>query len=392
MAYYPPEWKDMYDSVPFHNSTYGTPSVGGSQRGINIPRLSAPLSSVATAGIGAAGGIIGSAIGGLIGNYQQKKANEYNQKMLAQQFEYNKQLAEQEYRMNLEQWNRENEYNSPAAQLARMTQAGINPHIAYSKGSINNVAARSPTYNAPSYGFAGAEIPDTSGYMSVGQNAMQNVVKSFIENKNLAAQGDYVRAQTQKTLLQAAGHATNNRIANALENEVIQQGRNKTAISSNEVDRVYWLTENLVASWNGRKLINQFNAETFDGRVAQVQQAIVMVAAQIALNELQQRFTEEQTDTERSKQANLKAQTDLTTEQWEQLKRTCGFKGTTADLKILRDLWLEGAIDDTTVSLIGAHIGVEDGSKLLNALGNFIPSPRKAIGVVKSLFPPRKRR
>lgn len=47
---------------------------------------------------------------------------------------YNKKLAELAYKQNVEQWQRENAYNSPSAQMARMRAAGINPAMSFGSG------------------------------------------------------------------------------------------------------------------------------------------------------------------------------------------------------------------------------------------------------------------
>lgn len=79
--------------------------------------------------------LIGAGISGAAGlatsyiNYlSQKKTN-------AQQYEYNKKLAEQAYERNVAQWMRENAYNTPSMQVARMTAAGINPQTAFGNGA-----------------------------------------------------------------------------------------------------------------------------------------------------------------------------------------------------------------------------------------------------------------
>ena len=52
--------------------------------------------------------------------------------------EYNLQLAEKQNQWNVEQWNRENAYNSPAKQVERLVEAGINPLWAMSGGDFGN--------------------------------------------------------------------------------------------------------------------------------------------------------------------------------------------------------------------------------------------------------------
>ena len=43
-----------------------------------------------------------------------------------------------------EQYYHNLEYNKPINQMARLAEAGINPHMAYSKGTINNIASPVP--------------------------------------------------------------------------------------------------------------------------------------------------------------------------------------------------------------------------------------------------------
>lgn len=68
-----------------------------------------------------------SAIGGIIGNAQQKRAN---QKLADQQAANN----ERYLKMQLD-------YNSPASQMARFREAGLNPYLMYSQGNPGNQGA-----------------------------------------------------------------------------------------------------------------------------------------------------------------------------------------------------------------------------------------------------------
>lgn len=76
----------------------------------------------------------GSLLGGIFDNWgadrRAKKDREWNaeQARLNREFQTQEREAAQEW--NLEQWNRENEYNSPAAQMQRAIEAGMNPNAA----------------------------------------------------------------------------------------------------------------------------------------------------------------------------------------------------------------------------------------------------------------------
>ena len=90
---------------------------------------------------GSGGSMIGSAISSLVsglGNRAQIKAQaKENQKNR----EYNLMLARLQNQWNLEQWQRENDYNSPTAQMARYRAAGLNPDLIYNQ---QNTSAASP--------------------------------------------------------------------------------------------------------------------------------------------------------------------------------------------------------------------------------------------------------
>ena len=57
----------------------------------------------------------------------QRLANESNQVIAHEANEYNRENLRLQNQWNIEQWNRENDYNSPKAQVQRLIEAGINP-------------------------------------------------------------------------------------------------------------------------------------------------------------------------------------------------------------------------------------------------------------------------
>lgn len=69
---------------------------------------------------------------------EQRKENQANR-------DWNLNLAKQQNQWNIEQWNRENEYNSPSAQMARYKSAGLNPDLIYGQ---QNLSAASPEMTA----------------------------------------------------------------------------------------------------------------------------------------------------------------------------------------------------------------------------------------------------
>lgn len=97
---------------------------------------------------GAALGVGSSLAGPLLQNYQQNKERRWQESM----------------------WNRENEYNTPANQVRRLRQAGLNPALATSSGNFQaGLAGHVSGTSTPSYDFS----PAGNAVMNSIQLAMQ---------------------------------------------------------------------------------------------------------------------------------------------------------------------------------------------------------------------------
>lgn len=114
---------------------------------------------VESSGGGNAAGWIGAiaATGASIyDTYQASKTSKYNtDKTIAA----NQAEAEKAYQRELEMWNMQNAYNSPEAQMARYTKAGLNPNMIYGSGGSAGNASTYPKYNPPNiqYQYAAAQ-------------------------------------------------------------------------------------------------------------------------------------------------------------------------------------------------------------------------------------------
>lgn len=93
-------------------------------------------------GIGSAIGAIGGAAISAIGNWF---ANKSNRKASREAFGRESKFAREE-RLSQQQWieqmyEKNNSYNSPAAQMQRLKDAGLNPDLMYSRGDVGNATA-----------------------------------------------------------------------------------------------------------------------------------------------------------------------------------------------------------------------------------------------------------
>lgn len=79
-----------------------------------------------------------SLFGGLFGSSSSNKAAKSQLQAVRETNALNRELAYQQNEWNLQQWNRQNEYNSPSAQKQRYIDAGINPYFALGNISSGN--------------------------------------------------------------------------------------------------------------------------------------------------------------------------------------------------------------------------------------------------------------
>lgn len=105
----------------------------------------------------------------LLNSFMQGNQNDEN--LRAQQIE-----NERQRRFALEMWKKNNEYNLPINQMARLRNAGINPHLAYSNGTPMN------TSNAPAQASTSALPAGQAPQLNIGEIAQLMLTKAQKEN------------------------------------------------------------------------------------------------------------------------------------------------------------------------------------------------------------------
>lgn len=135
--------------------------------------------------IGGIGGAAISAIGSFFGNKSNRKAS-------AEAFERESKFAREE-RLAQQSWieqmyEKNNSYNSPAAQMQRMREAGLNPDLMYSRGDVGNATAPEAPAQAPTPRF---NVIPTNTYGQTAQIAADAGLK--------AAQARLASSESKKT-------------------------------------------------------------------------------------------------------------------------------------------------------------------------------------------------
>lgn len=141
-----------------------------------------------------------------IGSFVQKKKqlNKYldfqreeNQKTR----DYNLNLAKQQNQWNIDQWNRENEYNTPLNQMNRYKSAGLNPDLVYGQ---QNLSAASPEMTS-------GEGATPMDYSPVANGPTIGEAASIAANARLTnAQAKLAESQADKVDSETVGQTINN--------------------------------------------------------------------------------------------------------------------------------------------------------------------------------------
>lgn len=141
-------------------------------------------------GIGTAIGAIGGAAISAIGNFFSGKSNQKAQNALFEkqsQFARDERLAQQNWIESM--YEKNNAYNSPAAQMARYKEAGLNPDLIYGKTGDNSATSPSAPSQAP--------VPNAGNYLPANPIApIGDAVQGLSMQQ---AQLDAIRAGTNKT-------------------------------------------------------------------------------------------------------------------------------------------------------------------------------------------------
>lgn len=147
-------------------------------------------------------------ISGLFGNKQS--SSNIDKQIEAQinenraQREWNLKLANLANQWSIEQWNRENAYNTPSAVKKRLTEAGLNTDLMYGGGVGNMQAANSPAVTPAD----GGQPADMS---ALGlKPTVNSAIQQSLQNALTAAQVKAVNAQANKTTAETAGAESEN--------------------------------------------------------------------------------------------------------------------------------------------------------------------------------------
>lgn len=201
---------------------------------------------------------------GAIGNlFTQNSANKKNIRFQREENEKNRKFAAQQadlaYQRQIEQWNRENDYNSPSASMARLKQAGLNPDLFYgsgvsnmSSGSLSSVSAGSASGSA-----SPSQVPlDFSG---IGQGAL-----TAAQIRVMDAQADNLKADARKKGFEGDILESDASVRDALNSQQFTLGEMEIRVKGSAADLNEQQISNLREDLRRLKLANDNYDVTLD--------------------------------------------------------------------------------------------------------------------------------
>jgi hypothetical protein len=139
--------------------------------------------------------MIGTAAAGLIGAGIVSAGNIASTAMTNH---HNRKMTEATNKANVDLWHKQNEYNHPVNQIARLKKAGLNPNLIYhSATGASGIAGTPPQLKSPKYHAPKINMDFHAYARARHQHALaENAIR---ENKNIGYQGEYIKSQTSFT-------------------------------------------------------------------------------------------------------------------------------------------------------------------------------------------------
>jgi hypothetical protein len=168
----------------------------------------------------------------------------YDRAMLKKQSQYNKELAKYSYGLDLQMWDKANEYNSPEAQMQRFAKAGLNPNLIYSQGNPGNTATTLPKYQQAIPDYQRARVGDV----------IPNLVGMYQDIQQKKAVTDVTRANAENIRARTITEGARNLLALAQEVKV----KTDTALSGRKIHTEIQKHSNLIAEKLFRDALTEF--------------------------------------------------------------------------------------------------------------------------------------
>lgn len=254
--------------------------------------------------------------------FTQNSRNKRNQRFTAEENRKNREFQERMYDKafanNLEQWHRQNAYDSPAQQIARMRQAGVNPDLMYGGGVGNMSSAAMSMPSSPSGSSGSAGNP----HMPMQQMQRDPYFNASVDL--MRAQAENIRADTEKK----GSEKTGIDIQNAVE-QMLKDGR--LTLQGLEIQ----LAQGAI---RGQNLRNDFDDQSFQDRLNQIEETMKLT---------------------RERRLNVEADTENKYAQWHSLRANAKYDACRASFASrMFESQIRKLMADTNLSYANARVAL----------------------------------
>ena len=248
-------------------------------------------------------------------------------RLMKKQQEWNRQQAEWQNQVNVQNWQMQNEYNTPSNQMKRLQEAGLNPNLIYGNGSASTGNATGAP-DAASVNSAPMSAPRANiNFSRFGTDAMQAAISLRQQDNNdklAQSQVDYNRAKSATE----EAKALNLMAGTDLTNWDIQKGKLLFDILKDNEEKKGQLMQSQIDSntqgieeSNSRIKVNEKTVEEKAANIQLIQARTGLTINQAALvnqqiGEIAARILlmRAETDESLARKLNINANTNLTNE------------------------------------------------------------------------------
>ena len=204
-----------------------------------------------------------SLLGGVMSGIAQNSANKTNLQIARENNAANQQLQSSQNAWNLDQWNRENTYNSASSQKQRLLDAGYNPQLA--SGQVATGSATSSQLTSAPYTPNQQVQVQPVNYAAGLSNAGNDFVSSYMNMRMMSANVKKAEAEADNALANAAatsGYKKDTAVSEINRNNILND-LTKTQTESNDIQN------KINQSWG-----NQIKLAELENLIAQRQESI----------------------------------------------------------------------------------------------------------------------
>lgn len=112
-------------------------------------------------------------------------------------------MAEAQNAQQLEFWNMQNEYNTPAKQMERFDAAGLNPNLIYTQGNAGNAGSVGSAASVDSGSSTLGKVASTVQAIYGLKGIKADIANKHAQNANIKEQNSLLGTQTSYTAEQA---------------------------------------------------------------------------------------------------------------------------------------------------------------------------------------------